>query len=313
MTRYLDPKNDVAFLRVFGQDKNSDILIHFINDILRLKNPIEDIEILHSTQNPDIAYRKQSTIDAFCKDSIGDQYIVEIQVYPQQGFEKRAIFYASRTYCRQEGKDSNNMRDYANLKDVYFIAITNNKILKNKQSYISSHRILDEESGTYALKGLNFVCVELSKFSKTNVDDLDNMIEQWCYFFKYAPKSRAADIQKIIDSNDGIISKAYKELDGCYWTENELDQYERSAKRQADNMSVLLAARDRGFAKGLAKRLEEGEAKERKRSKKKLDQAEQKLIGIVQNLLSMGMDIPTIEQTTGFSESEIIKLQSEKK
>lgn len=37
-TKFLDPKNDVAFRRIFGSEKNKDILIHFINDVLELKD-----------------------------------------------------------------------------------------------------------------------------------------------------------------------------------------------------------------------------------------------------------------------------------
>ena len=37
ITKFLDPKNDVAFRRIFGSEKNKDILIHFINDVLELK------------------------------------------------------------------------------------------------------------------------------------------------------------------------------------------------------------------------------------------------------------------------------------
>ncbi|KJV69906.1 PD-(D/E)XK nuclease transposase family protein [Orientia tsutsugamushi str. UT76] len=32
--KILDPKNDVAFKKIFGSEKNKDILIHFLNDIL---------------------------------------------------------------------------------------------------------------------------------------------------------------------------------------------------------------------------------------------------------------------------------------
>ncbi len=38
ISKFLDPKNDVAFRRIFGSEKNKDILIHFINDVLELKN-----------------------------------------------------------------------------------------------------------------------------------------------------------------------------------------------------------------------------------------------------------------------------------
>jgi len=37
LSKFLDPKNDIAFKRVFGSENHKDILIHFINDILELK------------------------------------------------------------------------------------------------------------------------------------------------------------------------------------------------------------------------------------------------------------------------------------
>jgi len=31
-SKFLDPKNDVAFKRIFGSERNKNILIHFLND-----------------------------------------------------------------------------------------------------------------------------------------------------------------------------------------------------------------------------------------------------------------------------------------
>ncbi len=57
LSKFLDPKNDVAFKRVFGSEEHKDILIHFINDILEFKDndQIESVEYLSPIQNPEIA------------------------------------------------------------------------------------------------------------------------------------------------------------------------------------------------------------------------------------------------------------------
>ncbi|KJW04453.1 PD-(D/E)XK nuclease transposase family protein [Rickettsia argasii T170-B] len=34
ISRFLDPKNNYEFLKIFGTEKNKDILIHFLNNIL---------------------------------------------------------------------------------------------------------------------------------------------------------------------------------------------------------------------------------------------------------------------------------------
>ncbi|GFR24150.1 transposase [Trichonephila clavata] len=107
-SKFLDPKNDISFKRIFGTEKNKDILIHFLNDILGFagKSTIKDIEFLSTIQDPDIASKKQSIVDVLCRDENGLQVIVEMQVAKTKGFEKRAQYYAAKAYSRQADKES---------------------------------------------------------------------------------------------------------------------------------------------------------------------------------------------------------------
>jgi len=49
LSKFLDPKNDVSFHKVFGSEQHKDIVINFINDILELKgnDQIENVEFYH--------------------------------------------------------------------------------------------------------------------------------------------------------------------------------------------------------------------------------------------------------------------------
>ncbi|ACN95311.1 conserved hypothetical protein domain protein [Wolbachia endosymbiont of Drosophila ananassae] len=80
LSKFLDPKNDVAFRRIFGTEKNKDILIHFLNDILGFtgKDEIKEIEFLSTIQDAEIASDKQSIVDVLCRDSSGNRYIIEM-------------------------------------------------------------------------------------------------------------------------------------------------------------------------------------------------------------------------------------------
>ncbi|CAN2102248.1 PD-(D/E)XK nuclease family transposase [Wolbachia endosymbiont of Kradibia gibbosae] len=80
LSKFLDPKNDVAFRRIFGTEKNKDILIHFLNDILGFtgKDEIKEIEFLSTIQDAEIASKKQSIVDVLCRDENGVQVIVEM-------------------------------------------------------------------------------------------------------------------------------------------------------------------------------------------------------------------------------------------
>ncbi|MCX6991317.1 MAG: Rpn family recombination-promoting nuclease/putative transposase, partial [Chlamydiae bacterium] len=121
LSKYLDPKNDFAFKTIFGTEKNKDILIHFLNDVLvfKSKQPIVEVEFLKTVQDAAIAAQKTSIVDILCIDSQGSRYIVEMQVARTMGFEKRAQYYASKAYCSQAEVGD----QYHDLKEVVFIAI----------------------------------------------------------------------------------------------------------------------------------------------------------------------------------------------
>ena len=86
MTTFLSPTNDIAFKKIFGEIKNKDILIHFLNDVLykQDENAISDLTIINPTQLPEIAGSKESILDVLCTDNNGSQYIVEMQVAGQK-------------------------------------------------------------------------------------------------------------------------------------------------------------------------------------------------------------------------------------
>jgi predicted transposase/invertase (TIGR01784 family) len=258
ITKFLDPKNDVAFRRIFGSEKNKDILIHFINDVLELKSGdiIKEVTFLPTIQIPEIAAKKQSVIDVLCKDENGVQLIIEMQVSPQEGFEKRAQYYAAKAYSRQLNKGKEEGARYIDLKSVIFIAISDNIIFKDKVFYKSDHIILDKDSYTHDLKDFSFTFIELPKFKITDINLLTNIIEKWCFFFKHADETSEADLRKIIGS-DQVIERAYEELNQFNWTEEELLTYEQETKRIMDNKAsedyLIKTAEARGEARGEAK------------------------------------------------------------
>ena len=64
------------------------------------------------------------------------------------GFEKRAQYYVSKTYCSQAQIGDK----YPDLKEVVFIAIADFTMFPNKKRYKSDHVILDKESHEHDLK-----------------------------------------------------------------------------------------------------------------------------------------------------------------
>jgi predicted transposase/invertase (TIGR01784 family) len=246
LTKFLDPRNDMAFKKIFGSEKNKDILIHFLNDMLdfKEKQPIKEVQFLKTVQDPDVAAKKTSVVDVICTDELGNSYIVEMQVTQEKGFAKRAQYYAAKAYGSQlkiNGK-------YQDLKEVIFLAITDFIMFPNKSAYKSDHVILDKDSLDHDLKDFSFTFLELEKFNK-NIDELKTIIERWIYFFKHAKETSKEDLIKII-GNEKCIQRAYEELDRFNWNEEELNAYEAAAKKQLDYEAAMDQKYDEGLAKG---------------------------------------------------------------
>ncbi len=282
LTKFLDPKNDLAFKRIFGSEKNKDILIHFLNDIFaRTTNPIEDVTFLKTAQDPEVAAQRVSIVDILCQDSEGNKFIVEMQVAHEPGFEKRAQYYAAKTYIQQRNKGTT----YRDLKQVTFLAITNYPLFPDNKSYLSHHHIMDSETYERHLKDFSFSFLELCKFDKAK-DHLMTMTEKWAYFFKHAPETREEDLNVIIGS-DLIIKRAYEELDRYSWSPEELLNYDGIDMKQWADKAVLEGA----FTRGIEKGIEKGRKEEK--------------IEIAKNMLAKKIDSETIAMVTGLSIQEI--------
>ena len=259
LSKFLDPKNDVAFKKVFGSEKHKDILIHFINDVLELKDndQIDEVEFLSTIQDAEIASKKQSIVDVLCRDKNGVQIIVEMQVAPTKGFEKRAQYYAAKAYSRQLNKGQEADGKYENLKAVIFIAIADYIVFPDKSEFKSDHIILDKNSHEHNLQDFSFTFVELPKFKKEKIEELDTTLDKWCYFFKYAAKTSEADMKKIASSYK-TIGDAYEVVNQYNWNEQQLLAYERETKRVWDNRSVLEFQLDKAKAEGMEQGMEQG-------------------------------------------------------
>jgi predicted transposase/invertase (TIGR01784 family) len=289
LNKFLDPKNDFAFKKIFGNEKNKNILISFLNDLFdgrkgeKLK--IQDVSFLNnSTLDPDTQAKKQSIVDVLCVDEAGIQYIVEMQVARSKGFEKRAQYYAAKAYVNQmKAGDA-----YHDLKEIIFLAITDFTMFPDKASYRSDHVTLDQDSFHHNLKDFSFCFLELPKFTKT-IDELKSSIDKWMYFFKHAPETTDLEMGKAIGENEAIRD-AYKVVDRYFWTEKEINTYEHEKKTDLDNKAVWEAALDQKLDEGIVIGIEKGK------------------IEMARNMLAYGMKIEDVMRVTGLSIEQLRNL-----
>ena len=298
-SKFLDPKNDFLFRRLFGTEKNKDILIYFINSILHLAgdDAVQDVTYLKTTQDPEIAYKKQSIVDVLCRDQKGTQFIIEMQVAKTPGFEERAQFYAAKAYINQMNVGGK----YQDLKEVIFIAITDYVMFPNKSTWKSDHVTLDKKTYEQDLKAFSFTFIELPKFIKT-IDQLDTVEDKWTYFFKHAHETTDQEFNTFI-GNDIVLRKAFDESTKYSMTEEEWNSYEAALKHEWDARAIeeqkLMDAEEKGLKKGLEKGLEKGIAEGEKI----------KAIEIARKLKSMNLSTEQVKAATNLTEEEILEIK----
>jgi predicted transposase/invertase (TIGR01784 family) len=225
--KFVDIKNDVAFRKIFGNENRKEVLISFLNAVLLLSynNKIVNVDIMTPYQLPEIKGGKVTIVDVKARDQNDKTYIVEMQVAEVDGFDKRVLYYASKSYAAQIERGD----DYENLSPTYFIGILDFVVTRNS-GYLSRHKIMDIDTGENFIKDIEFNFIELPKFNK-NESELQTIVDQWIYFIK-----NAENLELMPENiKDEGLRFAYDEANKHNWTKAELDAYDYVLMREQDD------------------------------------------------------------------------------
>ena len=120
MARYLDPKNDLTFKRVFGEHKY--LCISLLNSLLPLDKPIVNIEYQMDKLPSELEIFRLSVLDVRCTDSGGRQFLVEILIHWSEIFMGRFVqINDSKPYVMHSDK----VKKYEFLQPVYSLNFIN--------------------------------------------------------------------------------------------------------------------------------------------------------------------------------------------
>jgi len=276
--KFADPKNDLAFKKIFGNEKKKEILISFLNAVLDFKGEkrIVDVKIVNPYQVPKIEDLKETILDIKAKNEKGEEFIVEMQKRNLGDFAKRSLYYTSKAYVSQLDKK----QDYSKLKKVYFIGILNFNIFEG-DNYITRHLILNQETLKQELKDFEFTFIELPKFNK-KLNELETILDKWIYFIKYAQ-----DLTMIPKEFESIeeFKEAFEEAMQYKWDKKEVEIYEYIGLKEYDEIHALETAKKEGIKEAQTK--------------------------IAKNLLKKGFNIDEISEITNLSKEEINKIKGE--
>ncbi len=233
--KFVDPKNDLAFKKIFGDNNKTEILISLLNALLNLPYDIVSITNISPYQPPIIKILKNSSLDIKAKDTTGREFVVEMQVEPNDNFGKRAFYYLAKAFVNQIKVGD----DYQELKSAYFLGFLNFNLF-NGNDYKTNHILINQSTGNQDLSFIELNFVELKKFNKTE-DELDNIVDKWIYFIK-----NAINLDHIPKSTtDKALLEAYDAANQNQWSIQELDAYEYRAKKEWDKINEMRTALNR--------------------------------------------------------------------
>ena len=218
--RYLDPKADLTFKKVFGEHK--DLLISLLNALLPLSGDeqVESVEYLPAELVPDLPMGKNSIVDVRCKDLSGRQFIVEMQMIWTPAFQQRVLFNASKAFVRQLRRN----RKYELLQPVYSLNLVNETFMNDyPDEFIHNYNIVHELHSDKIIEGLHLTFVELPKFKPQTIAER-KMAVLWLRFLTEINEETTVVPDELLQNPE--TSKALKEVEESAYTEHEMDAYE---------------------------------------------------------------------------------------
>ena len=247
---FFNVTNDVVFRKIFSNENKKEILISFLNAVLKFPEDQKIIDIIITTpyQFPNLVGERVTIVDVNAKDQAGNTFLVEMQVIDQDFFAKRILMYT----CKSYGNQLEAGQHPRTLKPVYLIAILNFTFSEG-ENYHSIHRILDVKTQEHILKDIEFHFIELKKFTKDNAE-ISDLFEKWIYFVKNAHFLK--QIPQNID--DKGLQEAYQAANEINWTKKEQEDYEKMAWKEYEIQDGLEKAERLGIEKGKELGLQEG-------------------------------------------------------
>ncbi len=281
--KYLDPKNDVVFKKIFGQHPN--ILRSFLNSMLPLaeNQEIVELEYLSPELVPDTFLEKFTSVDVRCKDNYGRQFLVEMQMNWTTAFKQRVLFNTSKAYVTQTEKGFK----YSSLKPVYALNLINQNYLPHTDEYYHHYAVVHLKDTKERIEGLEFVFVELEKFKSRNITDKKLQV-LWLRFLTEINEQAESISKELLENPE--IQQAVDFVYEASLTKEEKALYDKNWDRISSEKTILNETYSMGKADGVA----EGQLIEKRK--------------IAQSAKLIGLPIKDIAKMTGLSEEDIDKL-----
>ncbi len=244
-SRFLDPKSDLVFKKIFGEHKN--LVKSLLNSLLPLADDalIETIEYLSPEQVPTIPTMRRTIVDVKCADQKGRIFIVEMQLDWSASFMKRLQFGTAKAYVSQLDKG----QDYSSIHPVYGLGLIGEIFDHASDEWYHHYKTVDVKKTEKHLEGLELIFVELPKFKSTTHWERKLGI-LWLRFLNEISSmteipSEFSDIPELCEAIELTQESAY--------TRGELEAYDQYWDAVSTEKTIKVDARAEGEQIGIVK------------------------------------------------------------
>ncbi len=282
--KYINPFTDYGFKRLFGEEPNKDLLLDFLNELLKdQEGRITELSYLPNEKLPISVGDRRAIFDIYCTNEKGEQFIVEMQKaeHPPAGGKDRTIFYSTFP-IQEQARNKDRFWDFE-LKAVYTIGILDFVFEESEPNkYRHDVKLTEEKTKKVFYDKLSYIYLEMPKFNKTE-KELKTHFDKWMFVLKNLPK-----LERIpLELKEKIFLKLFDTAEIAKLDPNEYKKYEASVNAYRDILNIKNTAFEKGIEKGI----------------------EKEKIQIIKNGLKEGVSIEVLKKLTGLTEKEINELK----
>jgi predicted transposase/invertase (TIGR01784 family) len=268
--RYINPKTDLGFKKIFGSAGSEGILRSFLNGVLYEGLPrIASLEIVDPYSIPRLEGMKDTYLDVRALLDDGQRVIIEMQVLNVPGMEKRVLYNAAKEYSNQLVKGD----AYELLNPVIALTITDFIMFPELPGQVISRFALKEKTKLvdYPQGDVELVFVELPKFDK-ELSELRTLTDDWVFFVRHAE-----DLSAVPSAFDDVpeIEAAFQIAEAARMTREEDRAMDRKLQWLADQR--WLASQKEAIREALTRAEQESQRAEQEsqRAEQESQRAEQ--------------------------------------
>jgi len=210
----LSPLANLSFKKVFGE--HPPLLIHFINAVLQLEQPVMNIEYLQLQYTAKSQANQHEDLQLLCIDEKGDSLVVKVQILKEEHHLHWAMLDAVRLFTQSQ----NSAYSYRKMQPVYSIYITEFEKDAHGDEWLHHYSLANQEFPNKKLDEFRIFLMDLPKFKKTANFNLSDPLAVWAKYFTEPDFFSSLDKQAIEEIPH--IEKAVGLLNYSHYSINQL-------------------------------------------------------------------------------------------